>query len=92
MNYNDAKNYMELFDANGLPPRFRTNFPLCKLFSIKEWKNSIDNGPLVFSIDVPCVFYRLVLYVFLLFSIDPWSSFSSRCSIFLNQTNVFLMI
>ena len=54
MRYDEATNSRELFDATGLPPRFRTNFPLCKLFSIEEWKASIDSGPLVFSVDVPC--------------------------------------
>ena len=54
MRYNEATNYMELFDATDLPPRFRTNFPLCQLFSVEEWKQSIHDGPLVFSIDVPC--------------------------------------
>lgn len=54
MRYDDAKSYMDLFDATGLPPRFRTNFPLCKLFSVEEWKQSIQDGPLVFSVDIPC--------------------------------------
>ena len=52
--FDEATNYMELFDATGLPPRFRTNFPLCQLFTVEKWKQSIHDGPLVFSVNIPC--------------------------------------
>ena len=58
-NYDNAQSYIELFDASKLvdkngrkKPRLKTNFPLCSLFTLEEWKKSIEDGPVTFP-DIP---------------------------------------
>ena len=48
-NYDNAQSYIELFDTSKLvdkngrgKPRLKTNFPLCSLFTLDEWKKSIQ--------------------------------------------------
>ena len=57
--YDNARSYIELFDATKLvdkngrgKPRLKTNFPLCSLFTLEDWKKSIEDGPLTFP-DIP---------------------------------------
>ena len=58
-NYDDAQSYIELFDTSKLvdkngrgKPRLKTNLPLCSLFTLEQWKKSIEDGPLTFP-DIP---------------------------------------
>ena len=58
-NYDNSQSYIELFDATKLvtkngrgKPRLKTNFPLCSLFTLEQWKKSIEDGPLIFP-DIP---------------------------------------